>query len=86
MGREDGTTAGAVFVAFLCGAVAGAAVALLWAPTPGSETRKILGEKAREGRERGRDFLNKQRDQINAAVEKGRDAYRQAREANEESV
>ena len=86
MGREDGATAGAVFVAFLCGAVAGAAVALLWTPTPGSETRKILGEKAREGRERGRDFLNKQRDQINAAVEKGRDAYRQAREANEESV
>ena len=86
MGREDGATAGAVFVAFLCGAVAGAAVALLWTPTPGSETRKILGEKAREGRARGRDFLNKQRDQINAAVEKGRDAYRQAREANEESV
>ena len=39
-------------LAFLVGAVAGAAVALLYAPATGRETREFLGEKAREGRER----------------------------------
>jgi hypothetical protein len=86
MGRDDGATAGAVFVAFVCGAVAGAAVALLWAPGPGADTRQVLSEKAREGREKGREFLTRQREQINAAVEKGREAYRQARGADEETV
>ena len=39
-------------LAFLVGAVAGAAAALLYAPATGRETREFLGEKAREGRER----------------------------------
>jgi gas vesicle protein len=61
-------------------------VALLMAPATGEETRRILGEKAREGRDRatdaarqGREFINRQRDTFSSAVERGRDAYNQAR-------
>jgi gas vesicle protein len=86
MARDDGSAAGTVIIAFVLGAVAGAAVALLMAPTTGEETRRILGEKAKEGRERaeqaarqGREFINRQRDTFSSAVERGREAYNQAR-------
>ena len=86
MARDDSAVAGTVIVAFVLGAVTGAAVALLMAPTTGDEMRRMLGEKAREGRDRaneaaqqGREFLNRQRDHISSAVERGRDAYQQAR-------
>ena len=55
MARDEGAGAGSVLLAFLLGAVTGAAVALLYAPAPGRETREFLGEKAREGRDRAGD-------------------------------
>lgn len=86
MSRDDGAGAGSVLLAFLLGAVAGAAVALLYAPAAGRETREFLGEKAREGRDRaseaaakGREFINQGRETLTTAIERGRDAYQQAR-------
>ena len=86
MSRDDGGAAGTVFVAFVLGALTGAAVALLLAPTSGEETRRILAEKAKEGREKandaarqGKEFLNRQRDTLNTAIDRGREAYNQAR-------
>ena len=86
MARDDGGAAGVVVVAFVLGAVTGAAVALLLAPASGEEVRRILGEKARDGRERateaarqGREFINRQRDTIASAIDRGREAYEQAR-------
>jgi len=89
MARDDGGMAGTIVVSFVLGALTGAAVALLLAPATGEETRKYLGEKAKEGRDRasdaarhGRDFLNRQRDTLSTALERGRDAYFQARGDN----
>ena len=86
MARDEGAGAGSVLLAFILGAVSGAAVALLYAPAAGKDTREILGEKAREGRERareaaerGRQVLNDSRDSLTSAIEKGREAYQQAR-------
>ena len=86
MRDESGVGAGGLLVAFIAGAVAGAAVALLFAPASGEETRQYLGERAREGRERaaeaarqGRDLLNKQRETIASALDRGREAYQSAR-------
>ena len=86
MARDDGGAAGTVIVAFVLGAVTGAAVALLMAPASGEETRRLLAEKAREGRERaneaarqGREFVNRGKETISTAIERGRDAYEQAR-------
>ena len=86
MARDEGAGAGSVLLAFILGAVSGAAVALLYAPATGQDTREILGEKAREGRERareaaerGRQVLNDSRDSLTSAIEKGREAYQQAR-------
>ncbi|MGB7220697.1 MAG: YtxH domain-containing protein [Vicinamibacterales bacterium] len=86
MARDEGVGAGGVLLAFLVGAVAGAAVALLYAPATGEETREYLGKKAREGRERateaaarGREIVKEGRETLATAIEKGREAYQQAR-------
>ena len=88
MARDDAGAAGTIVVSFLLGAITGAAVALLMAPTTGEEMRRILGEKAREGRDKaseaarqGREYINRQRDNFSSAVERGREAYNQARAA-----
>jgi hypothetical protein len=49
---KDELGGGAVLLAFVVGAVAGAAVALLFAPATGEETRDFIGQRAREGREK----------------------------------
>jgi len=86
MARDDGGAAGTIVVSFMLGAITGAAVALLMAPETGDEMRRRLSEKAREGRDRandaarqGREFVNRQRDTFSSAVERGREAYKQAR-------
>lgn len=84
---NDTSNAGAtVMFAFVVGALTGAAVALLFAPASGEETREYLGQKAREGRARaretadqGRDLYQRQRDNLSRAAERGRDAFDQAR-------
>jgi gas vesicle protein len=83
---SDDRGAGGVMVAFMLGAIAGAAVALLVAPASGEETRRKLGEKARESRDKageaarqGREFLRTQRDGISTAFERGKEAFEQAR-------
>jgi gas vesicle protein len=59
---------GSVLLAFAVGALAGAAVALLYAPAAGEETRRKLAQKTREGREN-----------LATAVERGREVYEQVR-------
>ena len=61
-------------------------MALLYAPASGEETRRRLAEKAREGRQKaetlareGREFVSRQRETVSTAVEKGREAFQQAR-------
>lgn len=84
--NDDGAGAGSILLAFILGAVSGAAVALLYAPQTGRETRELLGEKANEARARaaeaaarGRDAINQGRDTLTTAIERGREAYQQAR-------
>ena len=86
MAKEDGSGAGSILLAFILGAVSGAAVALLYAPATGRETREYLGDKAREGRERAtkaaeksREIINQGRDTLTTAIDRGREAYQQAR-------
>jgi gas vesicle protein len=86
MANEQGSGAGSILLAFILGAVSGAAVALLYAPASGRETRDYLGEKAREGRERAaqaaeksREIINQGRETLTTAIDRGREAYQQAR-------
>jgi gas vesicle protein len=88
MANDNSTGGGTVIVAFVLGALAGAAVALLFAPASGEETREYLGQKAREGKAKARDVMNdgralynEQRDHLAAAIERGREAFQDARDS-----
>jgi gas vesicle protein len=94
---EEGT-AGEKALYLVLGAMIGAATALLLAPRTGTETRKLLLAKAREGAdvvanrtknaagktsdyvERGKELLQQQRDQLSAAFEAGKQAYREEKD------
>jgi gas vesicle protein len=99
MSRHEAVGGGTVMLAFLAGSLAGAAVALLFAPAAGDETRQFLNQKAREGRERAAaaasaatqqsgEFLRRQREGVQNAVDRGRRAYEEARapQATEEPM
>ena len=72
--RADGTGAGGVLLAFVAGALAGAAVALLLAPRSGLETRARLGDAAGQAGDRAR----RARDAAQAAVAAAEKAFRDA--------
>ena len=87
MSRDHDGHAGVVLMAFVLGAITGAAVALLSTPSSGGDTRRYLGEKAREGREKaevaarqGRQFVQRQSEHLSTAIDRGREAYQRARE------
>ena len=89
MARDEGAGAGSILLAFIMGAVSGAALALLYAPASGRETREYLGDRAADARvraaeaaARGRDVFNQGRETLNTAIERGREAYQQARRDN----
>lgn len=86
MSDNNNGSAGTVLMAFVLGAAAGAAIALLYAPATGEETRRVIKDKARVGREKaeavardGREFLSRQRENLTAAVDRGREAFDEAR-------
>ena len=98
---DDRGSGSGVILSFLLGGLTGAALAILFAPRSGEETREMLGGKLREGAERGRklrdraaargreiledasdyvenqrEALEKRRDRLSAAVDAGRQAFR----------
>ena len=86
MARDDGAGAGSILLAFLLGAVSGAAVALLYAPQPDGRRANSWAsaptkarERAAEAAAKGREALNQGRETLTTAIERGREAYQQAR-------
>jgi gas vesicle protein len=85
MSNQQGVGAGGVLFAFITGAAVGAAVALLFAPAKGEETRDYLGQRAREGRERateaarqGREMVNRSRENLTTAFDRAKDQFQAA--------
>ncbi len=84
------SSTGAFALGLLCGAAMGAAIALLYAPKPGAETRQLVTDSAQRLKRRASeaydgashavgDVLAKSR----RAVEVGRETFRKARPDNE---
>jgi hypothetical protein len=63
--RDD--SASTALISFVLGGVAGAALAVLFAPLAGSDTRRRIGEGLREGAERTRHLARRGRAALDAA-------------------
>jgi gas vesicle protein len=105
MSEDRSPAASSIVLSFLLGGLTGAALAILYAPRSGRETRDMLGERIREGAERGRELrekvslrgremlddaseylerqkegIERRKERLSAAVEAGRQAYRDEKE------
>jgi gas vesicle protein len=77
---ENDGGAGGILVAFIAGAVTGAALALMFAPASGEQTRGYIGARAREGRERAAEAARQGRERAAEAARQGREALNRQRE------
>jgi hypothetical protein len=64
---EKNDSASQVLISFLLGGAAGAALAVLFAPGAGEDTRQRIGESVRDGAERGRSLARRGRAAVAAA-------------------
>lgn len=55
--QENSSTSG-VLLSFIVGGIAGAALAVLFAPRSGRETREMLADQVKDGMAKGRDLKN----------------------------
>ena len=81
---DDRDSGGSAFMAFILGGLTGAALALLYAPRTGRETRDLLNEKVREAEERGRELRDQARVRGKAFVDEAQDYLDRQREAVEQ--
>jgi gas vesicle protein len=81
MSENNSTPVGGFLAAFAIGALAGAGIALLYAPRSGEATRKLIAAKGRDLKDKAtdalgdaRDFIDDKKTRIAAAIEAGKDA------------
>jgi gas vesicle protein len=86
MSENNSCPVGNFLAVFAVGALAGAGIALLYAPRSGEETRGLIAAKGRELKGKAtdalgdaRDFIDDKKAEIAAAVEAGKEAMREER-------
>jgi len=77
---NTGTVAGSSAMSFLLGAVTGAAIALLFAPDAGSETRARLAQAAKRVGSKARQSAQELSQEARDAMERGRQEYEQEKQ------
>jgi gas vesicle protein len=84
MSEGNSNQVGGVMAAFAVGALVGAAVAILYAPRSGKDTRELMVEKGRELKDKVNDamdevpaFLDGKRADVVAAIDSGKEAIRE---------
>jgi len=93
MSENNSCPVGGLLTAFAVGALAGATIALLYAPRSGEETRKLIAAKGRELRgkahdaiEDAKDLIDGKKAEIAAAVEAGKEAMREERAKHQKNA
>jgi gas vesicle protein len=86
MSENNSCAVGSFLAVFAIGALAGAGIALLYAPRSGEETRELIATKGRELKGKAtdavgnaKDFIDDKKAEITAAVEAGKEAMREER-------
>src|SRR5262245_34902511 len=74
------------FVFFLIGGLAGASLALLLAPRPGRETRRLMASRMRDGERYARRGIERGRRVVERTVREGRDLAQRTLQTGREIV
>jgi gas vesicle protein len=91
MSNENSSQLGTILTAFVVGAIAGAGIALLYAPGSGRETRDLLARRTRELKSKvsdslddAKEMLSEKKAMIAAAFEAGKQAMneKKAKDSN----
>ncbi len=56
MTQQENSSSAGVLLSFVVGGLAGAALAILFAPRPGRETRELISDRMKEGLVKGREL------------------------------
>ena len=80
MTDDRGSNASGVILSFLLGGLVGAALATLFAPRSGRETREILGERLRETADKGREIRDRVASRGREVVDEASDYLKTAKE------
>jgi gas vesicle protein len=80
MAEKEDVSASGIVLSFLVGGLTGAALAILFAPRSGKETREILSERLKDGVARGRELGDEWLAKSRAAAEGAVDFVEERRE------
>ena len=75
---EEGSGGGGFAMGLVVGAALGAVAAMLFAPKPGREMRRVLADSAGDLGQAAKDRWEDVSDAVSSAVDKGRETYDQA--------
>jgi gas vesicle protein len=81
MSDDRNSGASGIILSFMLGGLTGAALAILFAPRSGKETRDLLGEKIRDGKERSRELRDKAASKSREILEDASDYVDRAKES-----
>ena len=83
---DYGTSSGSWLLTFILGGLIGAAVALLMAPKPGSQTREHLKDVAQEAKEKAEGYYGQARTKMSDAMQKGSELFQQKKSEMESAA
>ncbi len=73
-------------LSFVLGGLVGAAVALLWAPKSGRQTREQIKDMAQDAKEKAGDYYGQMRDKMSSAMQKGSEVFQQKKSDMESTI
>ncbi len=73
-------------LSFVLGGLVGAAVALLWAPKSGRQTREHIKDVAQDAKEKAGDYYGQMRDKVSSAMQKGSEVFQQKKSEMQSTV
>ncbi len=83
--RKD-FNAGSMLLSFFLGGLVGAGIALLVAPKPGEETRRMIKDIADDAKKKAEDYIEQAKGKAASAVEKGKEFIEKEKNVIESAI
>lgn len=84
--RDYQSSSASWLLSFVLGGLVGAAVAMLWAPKSGRQTRDQIKDMAQDAKEKAEDYYGQMREKVSTAMQKGSEVFQQKKSEMQETV